>query len=97
MVEKTGKRKTIRRKCVVCGKLFGTQIWPDGHYHGGHYFGKMKIPVGKGEHKKVGTARLDENRYDVVKWTGKERTTEYWECDTCFNEAAHEGWLEEKN
>ena len=65
----------ILRKCSVCGK----------NIINGHYFGKVKIPVGKGEHKKVGISKLGNIKCDVVRWTGKGKHVEYWECNKCFD------------
>jgi hypothetical protein len=84
------------RKCVVCGKNIKIRILnKKGNYDGGHYFGKMKIPVGKGKYKKVGTTKLLKKKVNVVNWTGKEKEVEYWECNKCYEEAMHENWLEE--
>ncbi len=88
--------KTLKRSCLVCGKKFRTNIRFDRSYDNGHYFGKMKVPIGKGEHKKVGKFKMGRKIYDVVKWTGKEKEVEYWECNSCFEEATHECWLEER-
>ena len=87
----------IRRTCVVCGKRIRIKVGKKGRYDKGHYFGKMKVPVkGTGEWKKVGKTKIGRHAIDVVDWTGKENEVEYWECSDCFDEAAHECWLEEK-
>jgi len=87
--------KKIKRKCSICGK--GISVILHGRkYDNGHYFGKIKIPVGPGEHKKIRTTKIGRHKFDVVKWTGKEKEVEYWECNKCFEEASHECWLEEK-
>ncbi len=94
-----GKLKTtkkINRKCVVCGKNIKITLYEDRNYRNGHFFGKIKIPIkGAGEYKKVGTSKLFGKKINVVKWTGKEKKAEYWECNTCFEEAMHEDWLEQ--
>lgn len=41
------------------------------------------------------TTRLLRRQVDIVKWTGKEKEVEYWECNKCYEEAMHENWLEE--
>ena len=67
-----------KKMCAVCGRRKGK-----------NYFGKMKIPIGKGKWKKVGTTTIlkpIQERTDIVKWTGKQKEVEYWECDKCFNE-----------
>lgn len=87
--------RKITRKCVVCGKKLSARIYLDGHYNNGHYFGKMKLPIGKGEHRQVGKMKLGRSNIPVVKWTGKEKEVEYWECNKCFDEASHLCWLEE--
>lgn len=92
------KRKTIRktrRKCIVCGKLINITLYQDGHYKNGHFFKVIKVPVGKGEYKKVKTTKIFGKKCDIVKWTGKEKEVEYWECNDCFNEAEHHTWLEQ--
>lgn len=72
------------RECMVCGKKIKINIDKKGCYDNGHYFGKMKLPMGKGEYKKIGTSKLLKKPVDVVKWTGKEKKVEYWECNKCF-------------
>tara|TARA_Y100000034_G_C6894699_1_gene412284 strand:+ start:867 stop:1256 length:390 start_codon:yes stop_codon:yes gene_type:complete len=91
----TKSKRTISRKCVVCGKRIKIIVYKDGHYNNGHYFNKLKIPIGKGQNKKVGTTKVLGKTIDVVKWTGKEKEVEYWECNKCYEEAIHENWLEE--
>lgn len=89
------KRK-ITRKCIVCGKRIIITIYQDGHYTNGHYFKKLKIPIeGTGEYKKVGTTKLLGKKYNVVKWTGREKEIEDWECNKCYEEAMHEDWLDQ--
>ena len=87
--------RTLNKKCAGCGKNIKVSILNSmGHYDNGHYFGKMKIPVkGTGEYKKVGTSKILK-KIDIVKWTGKEKKFEYWECDKCYGEALRENWLE---
>jgi hypothetical protein len=80
------REKTIKRKCLVCGKKLSIKVKENGAYNKGHYFGKMKFPVGKGKYKKVGRTRMLGKMSDVVKWIGKEKEIEYWECGKCFNE-----------
>ncbi len=65
-------------------------------YAGGHYFGQFKLPIKPGEYKKIGTTKIGRIKADVVKWTGKEKEVEYWECNKCFEDVLHEYWLEEK-
>jgi len=65
-------------------------------YDVGHYFGKLKLPIeGTGEWKKTGKMKLGKSSHDVVKWTGKEKEIEYWECNECFEDVGHQTWLEE--
>ena len=87
--------RKITRKCLACGENIRTSIYPNGYYNNGHYFGKLKYPIGKGEHKQVGKIKLGRKNYPVVKWTGKQKEVEYWECSKCFEEAGHLSWLEE--
>ena len=88
--------KTTSRKCLVCGKLLRIKLYPDRHYRGGHFFNKLKVPIGGGEYKQTGTFKFGRRKFKVVKWTGKEKEVEYWECEKCYQETAHESWLEEK-
>ena len=85
----------MKRMCSVCGKSINILLQGK-KYDNGHYFGKFRIPIGHGEHKKIGTCKSGKFKFDVVKWTGKEKEAEYWECNKCFDIAAHECWLEEK-
>ncbi len=88
--------RVLTRKCLVCGSRIRVKIRPDKSYSGGHYFGSFGDPIkGTGEYKKTGSIRISGKSHDVVKWTGKEKRIEYWECEKCFEEASHEGWLEE--
>lgn len=87
--------KKLYRRCVVCGKRIIIVVYNDRHYRGGQYFNKFKVQVGRGEYKKVGTTKLAGRKVNVVKWTGREKEVEYWECENCYNEAMHECWLEE--
>ena len=88
-------KRTIHRKCLVCGKRIRIILYKDGFYRNGHYFRKMKIPIGQDGYKKIKTTRLFGKNIDVVKWTGKEKEIEYWECNKCYEEAMYESWLEE--
>lgn len=81
--------------CSVCGKTINV-ILNGKKYTNGHYFGKFKLPLKPGKYKKVGTIKIGRSKIDVVKWTGKEKEVEYWECNKCFDEASHECWLERK-
>ena len=87
--------KKMKRKCSLCGKSISVTL-VNRRYYNGHYFGKVKIPVGKGKNKKVGTVKFGKHKYDVVKWTGKHNKFEYWECNECYQEAFNEDWLEKK-
>lgn len=71
------------RRCSVCGKKLVIKL-VDKKTVGGHYFGTIKLPVGKGEYKKTGHDKT--LNVDVVKWTGKKKEMEYWECKKCFKE-----------
>ena len=90
--------RALKRKCATCGKNITIRILDkQGHYSNGHYFGKIKVPIkGTGNYEKVGVSKILGRRISVVKWTGKERGVEYWECNKCYEEAGHESWLEEK-
>ena len=88
--------KKLNRKCLVCGKKVRIRVYKDGHYTGAHYFNKLKIPIkGTGKYKKIGTNKLLGKKVNVVRWNGKEKEIEYWECNSCYAEATHEDWLEQ--
>ena len=96
-MNKNTKKRKLKRMCLVCGKKIYTTVFENGKYTNGHYFGKMKLPIeGTGEWKKTGTTKIGKQKIGVVKWTGKEKEIEYWECNSCFEEAQHECWLDEK-
>lgn len=90
-----GNKRKMKRKCLVCGREINL-ILHSSKYNNGHYFGKFKLPIKPGEYKKVGTVKLGRIKADVVKWTGKEKEVEYWECNKCFDGASHKCWLEGK-
>src|SRR3989338_3811792 len=91
------QKKILKRKCLICGKKFSTTVFKNKKYTNGHYFSKLKIPIeGTGEYKKVGVFKFWKLKGDTVKWTGKEREVEYWECNSCYEEAMHLWWLETK-
>ncbi len=82
---------------MVCGKKLRITLYPDGHYRDGHYFNKLKVPIkGTGEYKNVGKGKVGGKKINVVKWTGKEKEVEYWECQACYEEGKQESWLEWK-
>ncbi len=60
-------------------------MYKGGQYIPHHYFGKLKISIeGTGENIKIGKTKIGRKKYPVVKWTGKTKSVEYWECDTCY-------------
>lgn len=79
----SGKVKT---KCIVCGKELEITLFENGEYSGGHYFGKMELPVGEGENRILGKKDIGGMEVEVFEWTGDHEEMEYWECDDCFNE-----------
>lgn len=80
------KAKKIIRKCLVCGKKLTIALQADGTYKNAHYFGDFNVPVkGTGKNKKAGTFMLGGKKYSIVKWTGKEKKVEYWECEKCYS------------
>jgi len=87
--------KTLLRRCLVCGKQIRVRIYPDGHYLNGQFFKKLKVPIGQGHYKEIGKTRFGKSRFKVVKWIGKEKEIEYWECNACYEQADHESWLEQ--
>lgn len=73
----------LERNCAVCGKKLEITVYDNGEYGGGYYFGEIEIPVeGTGEYKKVGYNR--ELDAEIMKWTGKNKKVEYWECENCY-------------
>jgi len=57
----------------------------ENHSNDFHY-GKISVPVGRGENVKVGTTTLLGKKVNIVRWTGKEKKVEYWECEKCNSE-----------
>ncbi len=81
------KAKRIVRKCVICGTIMRIKVSANRTYDKGHYFGKMKMQVrGTGKWVKIGKFKEGGLDGNVVKWAGKEKGFEYWECGKCFNE-----------
>ena len=78
--------KVLKRKCSVCGEALKILLKKKRAYSGGYYFGKMNLPIGKGEYRKVGKFKFGKMKGNVVKWIGKEKKFEYWECEKCFKE-----------
>lgn len=77
-------RKTIYRKCLICGKRIQIKIFKGGQYFPHHYFGKPSFAIkGTGQYVKSGTFTFLGKKHDVVKWTGKSKKVEYWECERC--------------
>jgi len=75
------------RKCIVCGNRMIIEVDEKGHYDNGHYFGKFKIPLkGTGRYKKIKTTKITGKEVSVVKWLGKEKEVEYWECNGCYED-----------
>ena len=90
------KIKCLRRKCTVCGESIRIKVYPDKHHHPHYYYGKIKLPIkGTGEYKEIETTKIGRHKIKVVKWTGKEKEVEDWECNDCYEEAMHEDWLEQ--
>lgn len=87
---KTYARKE-KQRCSVCNSSFTIRLYPDGRYIGGHYFFTTTLSEGKGRYEKVGRVI----KHDIVRWTGKKKRAEYWECNGCFDKGSHESWLEE--
>lgn len=83
------KRRMVR-KCLVCGNKIKIKLDEKRHYDNGHYFGKMELPVGKGEYKKIGTSKIFGKKIDVAEWTGKKEKVEYWECNECYKQGQEE-------
>ncbi len=78
-------KRRIKRRCLDCGKYINITL--DGNkYSNGNYFGKFESPIGPGKYKKVGTTKIGRKKFDLVRWTGKQKKIEYWECNKCFNE-----------
>lgn len=79
--------KKLTRFCIVCGKKIIIKVDEKGKYDNGHFFGEVELPIeDTGKWKKVGKIKISENEYDVVDWTGKKKSIEYWECNECFEE-----------
>lgn len=87
----------INRSCVVCGDRIQIKVGANGRYDNGHFFGVIKVPIKRtGKYRRVGSSKVLGRAVPVVKWTGKERDLEYWECDLCYDAAARESWFEKR-
>ena len=96
-MKKSDFKKVIIRPCLVCGKKQRIVQYKDGHCKGAYYFGIIKDPIeGTGEQVKTGTFKLGRKTGNVVKWTGKTKDYEYWECKNCYQEGCFESTLEDK-
>jgi len=73
------------RKCSICSKRLNIRLKKDKSYEGGHYFGKININEGNGNYVKTKTQKFLGRKINIVRWTGKTRKAEYWECERCFN------------
>jgi len=74
-----GRERTLRRRCLLCGRELEIKIRPDGGYEGGHYFGVLHLP------KKYLKGDLRDHP-NYVGEDEEEVKLEYWECDACFAE-----------
>jgi len=74
--------RLLTRPCMGCGKDLYIIVEADGSYSGGHYFGSFDLPDedSDGEHVKTGESV---SGFEVIEWTGEEKTYEYWEGDDC--------------
>ena len=70
--------KEFKRKCLVCGKKLKVTIkGNEGHYKGGHYFGKLglyKRYKSAGRHTEFGKMK-----FGIAEGVGKPEKVEYWE------------------
>ena len=89
----------IIRDCSVCSDEIKINVTAKGRYDNGHYFGTAKTQIkGTGEWKQIGTSKvlkIGGKPVPIVRWTGKIKKAEYWECNPCCNQAMRENWLEE--
>ncbi len=71
--------------------------YKDGYCKGAKYFGIIEDSIANtGEYVKTGTFKFGKLKMNVVKWTGKIRKFEYWECEDCYNEGIFEFTLKNK-
>ena len=69
--------KKLKRKCSVCGKPLTIKVYSDGTYSGGHFFGSLKDDMIR---LGIYDPKIPDEKY------------EYWECDMCFLNHAHESY-----
>jgi rRNA pseudouridine-1189 N-methylase Emg1 (Nep1/Mra1 family) len=78
----------MKRNCIICGRKLDIKLSKENKIpRNFYYFGRMKLPMGKGRWKKVGETTLlkpIQEKTDILKWTGKKKEIEYWECGKCF-------------
>ena len=96
-MNKNSFKKIIYRTCLICGKKIRIIHYKDGHYRNAYYYGILEESIkGTGENVKTGEFKLGKFKADVVKWTGKVKKHEYWECEKCYSEGSFECTLENK-
>ena len=61
-------------------------IHTDLSYEGGHYFGKMDIPLDSSQYRIIGedVDLFPGKKIPIFEWTCECETMEYWECNNCY-------------
>lgn len=68
--------EVFERECLTCGRKLRIEVYSDGTYAGGNYFGTLKVPK-----ETLSTPETSPN------YRGERNgmaLIEYWECDDCF-------------
>lgn len=84
--------RKIRRQCASCGKHITVQLQGKKPLNA-YYFGRMKLPVGKGKWVIISSGKkimMGKVEIKKARWTGREREVEYWECEKCYESAGKE-------
>lgn len=76
-------KKIFTRQCVICGESFLVNVFPNGKYSGGNYFGRVEVAESYRDTGK--TFDLGNGaRVQIADPVGKVEKSEYWECDKCY-------------
>ncbi len=80
---KEESKEFLIRNCSVCGKRLIIRLYDDGHYKGGEYFGRFRIPL-KIAKKPSNFITMERKKYPVVRILKYGTEVEYWECPKCY-------------
>jgi hypothetical protein len=88
-IPKVEKSKEIKRQCAICGAKILVQVFKNGKYSGGNYFGKIPFYTNKAQAEalKAGTTKERWGKTEITilkKDPIPYKYEEYWECNKCY-------------